>query len=162
MSDAQECRVTIGLPVYNGARYLQNAIDSIRAQTFEGWQLIIADNASTDETLTIARNAASEDERIHVLGSDQNLGAAWNYNRLVDSCDTEFFRWHAHDDILAPEYLERCLAELDQHPDAILAYPKTLIIDENSDVIGPHADNYHLTHSRPSQRLRYHLLSAQF
>ncbi|HLR96223.1 MAG TPA: glycosyltransferase, partial [Jiangellaceae bacterium] len=75
-------RVTIGLPVFNGERYLEAAIDSILAQDFQDFELLLADNASTDATLEICERAAARDPRVTVHRSEANRGAAWNYNRV--------------------------------------------------------------------------------
>ncbi|WP_165367920.1 glycosyltransferase family 2 protein, partial [Phytoactinopolyspora endophytica] len=90
---ASSPRVTIGLPVYNGERYLADAIASILAQEFADFELLIADNGSTDATADICSDAARSDSRVTVHRSDVNRGAAWNYNRLVDLARGEYFKW---------------------------------------------------------------------
>ncbi len=122
-------RLTIGLPVYNGARFIDRAIASIRAQTMGAFELIIADNASTDETVAICERHAAEDERIRVVGSHGNRGAAWNFNRIVPMARAQYFKWAAHDDMLEPEFFERCLSVLDHEPDVVICYPKGIDVD---------------------------------
>jgi glycosyltransferase involved in cell wall biosynthesis len=75
-------KVSIGLPVYNGEAYIQNAIDSILFQSFTDFELIISDNASTDETEKICREYADKDLRVRYYRVEQNRGAAWNFNRV--------------------------------------------------------------------------------
>src|SRR5688572_10868700 len=97
-------RVSIGLPVYNGENYLAEAIDSILAQTFEDFELIISDNASTDRTQEICEAYAAKDGRIRYYRSEVNKGSAWNFNRVFELARGEYFKWAAHDDYIAPEY----------------------------------------------------------
>lgn len=122
-------RVSIGLPVYNGERYLAEAIDAIRAQTFTDWELIISDNASTDSTPQICAEYAARDPRIRYSRQSQNVGIARNFNRVIDLSRGEYFRWQAHDDLCAPELVERCLEVLEKRPDATLAFTRTTRID---------------------------------
>ncbi|MEO1673070.1 MAG: glycosyltransferase, partial [Cyanobacteria bacterium J06631_2] len=76
--------VSIGMPVYNGANFIREALDSILSQTFDNFELVICDNASIDETEKICREYASKDSRIHYHRSQQNLGATWNFNRVFE------------------------------------------------------------------------------
>lgn len=126
-------RVSIGVPVYNGEKYLAAALDSILAQSFADFEVIISDNASTDRTELICREYASRDGRIRYVRQPQNRGMTWNFSHAVDLARGEYFRWHAHDDSCAPTLLERCVEALDRNPDAVLAYPRVLMIDCHGD-----------------------------
>lgn len=132
---SQRPRVSIGMPVYNGANYLAPTLDALLAQTYPDFELVISDNGSTDETAAICRDYAARDSRIHYHRYETNRGAAWNYNNVFDLCQGEYFKWAAHDDHCAPEFLERCVAVLDSHPEVVLAYPRTKAIDDNGDII---------------------------
>jgi glycosyltransferase involved in cell wall biosynthesis len=145
-------RVSIGLPVFNGENYLVEALGSLLAQTFGDFELLISDNASTDGTQEICRRYAACDARIHYSRQPKNLGAAANYNLVYASAAGEYFKWAAHDDVCAPEYLERCVATLDRHPDVIMCYPKTVLIDEWGEVIEYHRDGFDLRMPRPHAR----------
>ena len=112
-------RVSIGIPVYNGGRFIKEAIDSILAQTFEDFELILSDNASTDETEEICKEYATLDRRIRYYRNEENLGAAKNYNRVFELSNGEYFKWASHDDLCAPEYLERCIAALCPPPPGV-------------------------------------------
>jgi len=148
-------RVSIGMPVYNGARFMEEALDSILAQDFTDFELIISDNASTDDTEPICRRYAERDGRIRYCRNDRNMGAAWNYNRLVALARGGYFRWLAHDDIWAPASLSRCVETLDRGGQrVVLAYPKTILIDERGAVLGNHEDELDIRHPLPHQRLR--------
>lgn len=127
-------RVSIGLPVYNGEKYLDEALDSILGQTFGDFELIISDNGSTDRTEEICRSRAATDPRIRYYRNETNLGAAPNFNRTFELATGEYFKWAAHDDLLAAEFLEKCVDALDRNPSAILCYSKVEKIDANGAV----------------------------
>lgn len=117
-------RVTIGLPVYNGENYLQEAISSILAQSFADYRLIIGDNASTDGTEEICRAAARGDSRIEYYRHETNLGAAANYNFAVDQTSSPYFMWHAHDDLRHPRFLEQAISAHDLNPDTSIVFSR--------------------------------------
>jgi len=150
-----EPTVSIGLPVYNGARFLAETLDSLLGQTYADFELIVCDNASEDDTRQICEAYAMWDERIRFLPSDVNRGAAWNYNRALEAAAGRYFKWASHDDLCAPTYLERCVEVLDRAPDSVvLAYPKTVLIDKEGTLIGPYEDGMNLRQPEPDQRLR--------
>ena len=122
-------RVSMGMPVYNGERYVAEAIESVLQQTFGDFELVISDNGSTDSTRSICEGYAARDPRVRYFRSDANRGATWNFNRVVELSRGEYFRWAAHDDRIRPEYLERCVAVLDADPEAVLCYTQVEIID---------------------------------
>ena len=127
-------RVTLAMPVYNGARFLGEAIESILNQTYVDFRLIVTDNASTDETRAIVEGFAARDARISYFNNGKNLGAAQNYNRGYELSDSEYLKWCADDDILGDTVLEECVKALDGDSTLSVAYPATQIIDENSKV----------------------------
>lgn len=147
-------RLTIGLPVYNGAEFVGDAIESILAQTFKDFELVISDNASTDNTEEVYGRYAEKDVRIRYVRNENNVGAARNYNRLVEMSRAEYFKWAAHDDMLAPEYLEKCIEVLDRRPSVVVCHTETIYIDENGRECGAFDDRLDLRFSRPHQR--YH------
>lgn len=127
--------ISIGMPVYNGETFLAKTLDAILAQTFTDFELIISDNGSTDRTEAICREYAARDPRICYYRSEQNYGAAWNYNRVFALAAGKYFKWAAHDDLIAPTFLERCVAVLDKNEDIVLCYPRTRAIDEQGQII---------------------------
>lgn len=131
-------RVSIGLPVYNGEDYLEQAIGSVLRQTFEDLELVICDNASTDRTGEICRAAAAADERVRYLRNERNLGAAPNYNRAWAESSGQYFKWIAHDDRIKPIYLTTTLAALEADPSAVLC---NTVIDQ-IDAEGKHLGCY--------------------
>jgi glycosyltransferase involved in cell wall biosynthesis len=114
--------VTIGIPVYNGGKSLPLALDCLVAQDWPDLELIISDNASTDQTEDVCRDYAARDSRIRYYRSARNMGAVANFNRVVDLAHGEFFSWAAHDDLRHPTHVRRCVEALQQHPKATLAY----------------------------------------
>lgn len=128
--------VTIGLPVFNGDNYLAEAILSVLAQTYINLELIISDNGSADGTELICRDYASQDSRIHYHRSVQNRGAAWNYNRVVELANGKYFRWLAHDDMIAPSTIEKSVQILDAQPKVVLCFTATQDIDDQGNFLG--------------------------
>lgn len=127
---------SIALPVYNGARYLEQAIRSVLEQDFENFELIISDNASTDATPEICRRFCEADPRITYMRHPRNIGAAKNYNYAFHLARGVYFNWLAHDDILGKEFLSACLKGFDRCDNStVLVYPRFEYIDEDSRVI---------------------------
>jgi hypothetical protein len=147
-------RVTVGLPVFNGERYLAEAIESILAQDFDDFELLVADNASTDRTRDIVRCFAARDDRIRLLTSDENHGAAWNFNRLVPRARGQYFKWASSDDLLRPEYVSRCIEVLDADAGVVLAYARTSLVDADGRWLRDHEDGLHLPQQQAWLRLR--------
>src|SRR5258706_15414830 len=148
-----EPRVSIGLPVYNGERYLRRALDSILAQDFKDFELIISDNASTDQTAVICREYGKRDSRIRFYQNDTNIGADPNHNRVFELARAQYFKWAAHDDECMPGLLGRCVEALDRSPEVVLAYPKAELIDENNQVMAINSSLIASDYTRPHRRL---------
>lgn len=127
----RKATISFGLPVYNGERHVSQAIDSVLAQNVDDFELIIADNASTDDTWAICQEYAQKDDRIRLFRHDTNIGAAPNFNFVFEKSSGQFFKWVAADDIFAPDFVEVCLTALNQDPDVSLATTKARIIDED-------------------------------
>jgi glycosyltransferase involved in cell wall biosynthesis len=122
-------RLTIGLPVYNGENFLAESIEALLGQTFSDYELIIADNASTDQTAEICKRYETLDRRIRYVRHPHNIGAAPNHNFLVHEAKAELFKWASHDDLYDRELIAECVKALDAQPDVILAHSWTAIID---------------------------------
>jgi glycosyltransferase involved in cell wall biosynthesis len=114
-------KVSIGLVVYNGDRFLPAALDSLLAQTFTDFELILSDNASTDRTPAICEEAAERDERVRYVRQPRNIGPGANFLFVLGQARGEYFMWAAHDDVREPDFIESLVRELDRHPRAILA-----------------------------------------
>jgi glycosyltransferase involved in cell wall biosynthesis len=124
-----EALVTIGLPIYNGASLCPIAIESVLAQTYPDFELLISDNCSTDETEEICRGYAQRDSRIRYTKTERNLGAAGNYRRTVELARGQYFRWLAHDDSIHPDFIRECLPVAEADPEIISVVPVMDIMD---------------------------------
>ena len=128
-------RVSLGMPVYNGEAFLEQALRSLLAQTFEDFELIISDNASTDRTRSICLEYAARDRRIRFHPNEVNLGFCRNQNHVIEASTGEYFLLTHHDDIRAPQYLERTVAIMDADPSIVVCYTKTRDIDEHGNLL---------------------------
>jgi len=128
--------VSIGIPVYNGEDHLAEALEAVLAQTFDDFEVIISDNGSFDRTPEIARAYARRDRRIIYHRSEQNRGAAWNFNLVFKRARGKYFKWLAHDDVLDPGYLQHCVAAMESYPeDVVLIFPRRRFIDSASRIV---------------------------
>lgn len=148
-------RVTLGVPVYNGEGYLAETLESLLAQEFRDFELIISDNASTDRTAEICAAYAARDSRIRYVRNEMNVGGARNYNQLVALARAPYFKWASADDLCAPTLLSRCVEILDRDPGVVVAYPKTVLIDARGAQLRTHEDGLHMPQRRPWARLRH-------
>jgi glycosyltransferase involved in cell wall biosynthesis len=130
-------RLTLGLPVYNGDSFLAASLDALLAQTYTDFELIISDNGSTDRTAEIARHYESIDPRVRYIRHTQNRGSTFNHNFVAEQTRGEFFKWVSHDDLYAPDLLQRCIDALDSRPEIVLAHSWTAFIDEAGQIIHP-------------------------
>lgn len=118
-------RVSIGLPVYNGAEFIAQSLESLLAQTFGDFDLIVSDNGSTDATQRICEQFAAQDERISYVRHEQNRGLVWNWNHVFELSRSQYFKWAACDDLLHPTFLERCIDVLDRNPEVVWCHTRT-------------------------------------
>lgn len=120
-------KVTIGIPVYNGAEYLSGALESALGQTFSNFEIIIADNASTDDTELVCKRFVEIDSRIKYVRHSNNIGANANFSFVKDQADGEYFVWLAHDDRWMPEFLDRAVKILDSDSECPLVFSDFLV-----------------------------------
>lgn len=128
--------VSIGLPVHNGERYLEAAIESILGQSFGDLELVISDNASTDATGEICRDLASRDPRIRYERQPVNVGARRNFEIVHDRARGELFKWSGHDDVLHPKFVARCVERLEADDATVLCATDICVIDGDGDQMG--------------------------
>ena len=113
--------VSIGLPVYNGEKLVGRAIDSLLAQDYPNFELIISDNCSTDQTAAICARYAEKDPRVRFSSNPKNLGVYANFLRVLSLARGEYYMWAAHDDFWYPTFVSALMEELTAHPDAAVA-----------------------------------------
>jgi glycosyltransferase involved in cell wall biosynthesis len=128
-------KLSIGIPVFNGQEFLPELFDSLLAQTFADFDILICDNASSDRTPQICREYERNDSRIHYFRNTRNLGAVANFNRVFELSTAPLFKWAAHDDLYHETYLDACVRLLDENPDIVLAHTGTAFIDEKGDML---------------------------
>lgn len=127
-------RLTIGLPVYNGENYLAESIEALLGQTYEDFELVISDNASTDSTADICRRYGARDSRIRYIRQPRNIGLQPNHNFVVKEARGELFKMASHDDLYARDLLKRCVDALDEHPEVVVAHCWEAVIDSSGNV----------------------------
>lgn len=147
-------RVSLGVPVYNGERFLRQTVESLLAQTFSDFELILSDNGSMDGTEGIARELAGRDRRVRYHRQPRNLGLAGNYNFLLERAAAPYFKWATADDPCEPRFLERCVEALDHDPGAVLAYTRAQFVDDEDRPLEIEDPGFRLEGS-PAARLRY-------
>jgi len=153
MATVSRRKLAVGLPVYNGENYLETTLRAILAQTFEDFELIICDNASTDSTPEIVARVTGDDPRVRYIRHPRNLGAAPNYNSVYQSAEPSvYFCWLAHDDLPTPRYLEACVEALDSHPETVLAFTHTFRLDSQGKTHGQFPNRPNLRSDDPSIR----------
>ena len=126
--------LSIGLPVYNGESFLAESLDALLGQTYEDFELIISDNASTDGTPDICHRYEKKDSRIRYIRQPRNIGAAPNHNFLVQQARGELFKWASADDLYARDLIRSCVYALDEYPKVVLAHSWTAAVDDKGNV----------------------------
>jgi glycosyltransferase involved in cell wall biosynthesis len=144
--------VSVGLFVYNGERFIEDALNSILNQTFTDFELIISDNASTDRTGEIAEFYAKRDDRIRYYRSEKNMGAGWNARRVYELATGKYFKWAAVDDLIEPDFLRRCVEILESDAGCVVAYARTKEVDEDGVFIKNYVTPMRTDYSDPVAR----------
>ena len=119
MKNKIQPKLNIGIPVYNGEKFIRNCLNSILNQTFTDFEIILSDNASTDSTTSICKEYAKKDSRILFLKQKSTNKALWNFNFVLQEAKSEYFMWASADDIWHPEYIEKNLMFLEKNPDFV-------------------------------------------
>jgi glycosyltransferase involved in cell wall biosynthesis len=153
-------RVSVGLPVYNGERCLAATVETILAQTFKDFELIIADNASTDATAQIGQDFAKRDPRVRYVRNPTNIGAIANFNLVFKLARGEYFKWNGYDDEIAPDYLEKCVRILDANPDVIICQSRTQVVNLEGRIVPSPDPQRRLNSDRIAERFRDVLLQT--
>jgi glycosyltransferase involved in cell wall biosynthesis len=144
--------VSIGVPVYNGEAFLEEALASIGAQTFADYELILSDNASTDRTRSICEAHTARDARARYVRNSFNIGGDRNYYRCFELASGEYFLGVAHDDRLDPRYVEKTVAVLEKHPDVVFCHSRSWEINDTGTIVRELEANAFSDSSRPHER----------
>lgn len=135
-SDKSKPKVCIGLPVYNGEKFIVKRLNSLLSQTFSDFELIISDNASTDSTSSICQEYARKDKRIRYIRQEKNMGNSWNFYFVLQEAKSEYFMWTAVDDILLPEFLEKNIQVLEAKPNVACSTSRMKMYGKMTDYLG--------------------------
>jgi glycosyltransferase involved in cell wall biosynthesis len=127
--------VDIGMPVYNGGRFIEEALRSLSSQSFTEWKLVIADNASTDGTEEICREFSRWDSRIRYVRHESNIGAPANFKYVLDQAKAPYFMWAAADDLWGSEFISNCVRRLSGQKNIGMAFTGVDIIDSFGQVV---------------------------
>jgi hypothetical protein len=146
-------RLSVGLPVFNGERFLSAAIQSVLDGSYADVELIVSDNGSTDGTEEIARSFAGQDDRIRYVRNERNVGPVANFNRVFRESRGEYFKWLAYDDLCGRDLLSRCVEVLDNDPTIVLCSARFVEIDEEGLPLGEQPYLLDLSSTRPHVRL---------
>lgn len=153
-------RVSIGMPVFNGSEKIQRALDSLLAQKFDDYEIIISDNCSTDATRSIIQAYAKEHEHVRVTYQSENVGALANFRRVLDKAGGEYFFWAPHDDRWPEDFVETAVKTLDRYPDAAGCLGTVQYIDREGRIFATSKPPYGLECSNAFQRVRNYLLNG--
>jgi len=147
-------RLSIALPVYNGERHISEAFESLLGQTYEDFELIVSDNASTDGTSEICLRYARQDHRIRYIRQKRNIGLVPNHIFVLEQAKGALFKSAAHDDLYARDLLARCVHALDEDPHAVLAHAWSAVVDNAGSVVGTFGPGVALDAPRAADRFR--------
>lgn len=144
--------VSMGVPVFNGERFLARALDSLLAQTLTDFEVIISDNASTDGTQAICEEYVRKDRRVRYIRQPVNIGAPRNWNAVVHAARGVFFKWASASDYCAPTMLERCVSEMQADAGIVLCHGLTQLVNEQEQPIEVYGGDVIFDQDRPSER----------
>ena len=144
--------VTIGLPVYDSKRYVEQSLNSLLAQTYTDFVLVISDNASKDGTADICKRYAAADSRVKYYRNDVNIGNPRNFNRVADLTTTKYLKWSTADDFWEPTFLERAMEIMERDPSIALCYPRAYLVDATGGNKDEYHDFLHLMQDDPIER----------
>ena len=146
-------RISIGVPVRNGEAFLRQTLQSIVAQSYEDFEVLISDNASSDQTAEICREISRGDSRVRYFRQTSVLPPSVNHHFVLQRASGEYFKWNCHDDLVAPDFLRECLQALESDRGAVLAYPQFKIIDASGAELQTYS--YPLQTNHPTAHVRF-------
>jgi len=162
-------RVVIGAPVYSGGQYAGPALESLLAQSYRDFRLVVCDDQSRDGTWDVVERLAATDARIHAERNSTRLGMVGNWRRSFEvareTCpEMEYFAWVSDHDFWKPEWLETLVGALDRDPQAVLAYPRATGVRNGDEVVHTPRDfdTSALVKRRPRMRATWHHMQAGY
>lgn len=147
-------KINVVVPVYNGEEGLGRLCDTLVAQSYDDFRVMIIDNASEDRTGEIARNYATRDSRFIYFRNHKNMGFTFSYTRgFYASLDCEYMAYISSGDYLAPDYFKECVAALEADSRTVLAYSYFQFADHDGQPVGPpQGDNFEMAGQGPQER----------
>ena len=112
-------KLIVGLPVYNGEKFIRKRLENILSQTYSDFKLIIDVDPGTDNTVEICKEFAEKDSRINLIVQKERMGLVWSFNHILQNANSKYFVWAGVDDIWSPDFLEKNLAVLDSNKDVV-------------------------------------------
>jgi glycosyltransferase involved in cell wall biosynthesis len=125
--------ISIGMPVYNGEKYLRQSIQSLLSQSHKKIELIISDNASTDGTSAICQEFAQRDSRVKYFRQKSNRGPLWNFNFVLQQAKAAYFMWAAHDDLWDSDWIRILLRNFSD--EGAISFGHVVNIDKKGRVV---------------------------
>ncbi len=147
--------VSIGMAVYNEARYIQQALNSLLSQNYENFELIISDNASEDNTQEICLDYATKNNQIHYHRFKKNKGGLANGKRVMELAKGKYFMLAGGHDLWAPDVIARCIDTLESDSEVVLAYPRAIRIDYQGNSLGLAANQIDTRSMPPLERFKH-------
>ena len=144
-----KCLVSIGMPVYNEERYIEQALQSLLSQSVENFELIISDNASTDRTGEICLVYAAKDPRVRYYRMETNLGSIANFSRVFQLSNAPYFFWASGHDMRHETFIARCVEILEQDTSVVLCYSGARWLEPDGrlgDVMSGHVETRGMSH----------------
>ena len=154
MLDPGKPLLTIGVPVYNGERFLAKCLDSLLSQTFRNFVLLISDNASTDGTEEICGRYVKADSRVRYRRNATNIGLYGNFDLLLRSARTRYVKLATADDFWAPTMLDDSLEPMESDSSLVLCYPRAVLVAEDGSEIRRYEQHLHLMEDDPALRFK--------
>jgi glycosyltransferase involved in cell wall biosynthesis len=145
-------KVSIAIPAYNCERYIERCLRSLMAQTYQDFEIVVSDNASTDRTADICEELALTDARVRVFRRKENIGGPGNFRHVFSLCKGEYHKWSTADDYWDPHFLAKCVSELDRRPEVVLCYSRTTLVDADGNRLSNYDDNLDLLDDSPRRR----------
>jgi glycosyltransferase involved in cell wall biosynthesis len=149
VGERSESLVTVGVPVYNGERFLAQCLDSLLSQTFQDFVLVISDNASTDGTPEICRRYAASDPRIRYHRNATNIGLYGNFNWILRTARTRYIKLASADDFWASTMLSDAVTAIESDPSVVLCYPRAILVDEKGRELCPYEKSLNVMDEDP-------------
>ena len=153
--------VSIGMPVFNGEHSVGQALDSLLAQTFTDFELIVSDNASTDRTQQICEAYVQRDARVRYVRQERNMGGHGNFCFVLQQARAPYFMWASVDDFWAPTFIAENLRILETRPDVVASMSRVRLTPSRPGLPPDSGGTYALM-GTPEQNVRRFLRNPEF